>query len=61
MLYYYTYKLPLTPSTKLTYWRVKSADEALGLALSLYRTIEFHIDDTTAKAYREAPEGQRGN
>lgn len=61
MLYYYTYKSPFTPGTKLTYWRVKSADEALVLALLLYHTIEFHIEDTTAKAYREAPKGQRGN
>ena len=50
-LYFVTYKIPLMPKSKLTHWKVKNSDEALGLALSLYKTIEFHIDESDLANY----------
>lgn len=52
--YFFTYPLPLTSNSVFTYWRVKDSDEALGMAVSLYRHCEFHIEDTTMASYQSA-------
>ncbi len=53
--YFYTYLLPFSGGeNSFTYWRAKNADEALGLALSLYSTTQFHIEGTTAAEYKKS-------
>lgn len=55
--YFYTYRLPRyhggSPGP-FTYWRVKDGEEAIGLAHSLYKTTQFHIEVTDAASYRAA-------
>jgi len=57
--YFATYKIPLTPKSKLTYWKAKDSDEALGLAFSHYKTIEFNIDESDRASYEASP--RKGN
>lgn len=51
MKYYYTYKLPLRPSTKFHYWRVENSDECIGKAFRKYKTVDFHIEEIDREAY----------
>ncbi len=52
--YWYTYLLPFIDGRKFTYWKTVSGDSALGMAHRLYKTTEFHIEETTKVNYFNA-------